>query len=84
MGSRAGLGLRERRAAAVVCYGWPGAVLRSVRGDDRGRSFLPKLRPAVVSCAIHTLLPKLPAAGVSPARSKYPSELRLPNIVIPT
>jgi len=84
MGGRAGLGLYERRAVAGVCNGGSGAVLRPVRGDDRGRSFLPELRPAVVSRAIHTLLPKLPSAVVSPARSKYPSELRLPNIVIPT
>jgi hypothetical protein len=47
--SRAGLGLRERRAAAGVCYGWPGTVLWPVRRDDRGRSFLPELCPAVVS-----------------------------------
>src|ERR1700722_30671 len=51
VGSRAGLGLRGRRAAAGVCVGWSGALLRSVRRDDRGRSFLPQLRPAVVSRA---------------------------------
>jgi|ERR1700722_9553675 hypothetical protein len=83
MDSRAGLGLRERRAAAGVCNGWSGAVLRPVRRDDRGRSFLPELRPAVVSCSIHTLLLKLPSAVVSSTGSKYPSELRLPNVVIP-
>jgi hypothetical protein len=99
MGSRSGLGLRERRAAAGVCYGWPGAVLRPVRGDDRRRSFLSELRPTVVSRAIHVLLPKqasasasraahtlllkLPAAVASPTRSNPPSELRPPNIVIP-
>src|SRR5579862_1726030 len=62
LGRRAGLGLCERRAAAGVCNGWSGAVLRPVRRDDRGRSFLPELRPAILSCAIHTLLPKLPSA----------------------
>src|SRR6202044_2090625 len=41
MGSRAGLGLCERRAAAGVCDGWAGAVPRPVRRDDRERSFLP-------------------------------------------
>jgi len=49
MGGRAGLGLRERRAAAGVCDGWASTVLRPVRSDDRGRSFLPKLCPAAVS-----------------------------------
>jgi hypothetical protein len=83
MGSRAGLGLCERRTAAGVCNGWSGAVLRQVRGDDRGRPFLPELCPAVVSRTIHTFLPKLPAAVVSPTRSKYPSGLRSPNIAIP-
>jgi hypothetical protein len=83
MVGRAGLGLRERRAAAGVCNGWSGEVLRPVRRDDCRRSFLPELRPAVVSCAIHTLLPKLPSAVVSPTRSKSLSELRPPNTVIP-
>jgi hypothetical protein len=50
--SRAGLGLCERRAANGVCDGRAGAVLRPVRRDDRGRSFLPELCPAVVSRAI--------------------------------
>src|ERR1700722_19771557 len=83
MGSRAGLGLCERRAAAGVCDGWAGAVLRPVRRDDRGRSFLPELCPAVVSRTIHEFLPKLLAAVVCPTRSKSPSELRPPTIVIP-
>jgi hypothetical protein len=52
MGGRAGLGLRERRAATGVCNCGSGAVLRPVRRDDRGRSFLPELCPAVVSRAI--------------------------------
>ncbi len=81
--SRARLGLCERRAAAGVCDGWSGAVLRPVRGDDRGRSFLPELRPTVVIRAIHTLLSKLPAAVVNPARSKSPSKLRPLNIAVP-
>ena len=83
MDSRAGLGLRERRAAAGVCNGWSGAVLRPVRSDDRGHSLLPELRPAVLSRKIHTLLPKLPATGVIPTRSKSPSKLRPPNMIIP-
>jgi len=49
VGGRAGLGLRERRAAAGVCDGRASTVLRPVRSDDRGRSFLPKLCPAAVS-----------------------------------
>ena len=49
MGGRAGLGLRERRAAAGVCDGWASTVLRPVRSDDRGRSFLPKMCSAAVS-----------------------------------
>ena len=51
MGGRVGLGVRERRPAASVCDGWSGAVLRSLRSNDRGRSFLPELREAAVSQA---------------------------------
>src|ERR1700722_563490 len=83
MGGRAGLGQCGRRATAGICNGWSGEVLRPMRSDDRGRSFLPELRPALVRLTIHTLLPKPPANVISPARSKSPSELRPPNIVIP-
>jgi hypothetical protein len=65
----------------LVALVW--ACASDVRRDDCRRSFLPELRPAVVSCAIHTLLPKLPSAVVSPTRSKSLSELRPPNTVIP-
>jgi|HubBroStandDraft_6_1064221.scaffolds.fasta_scaffold00177_21 hypothetical protein len=48
MGGGVDLGLRERRPAAGVCDGGAGAVLRALRSDDRGRSFLPELRPSAV------------------------------------
>ncbi len=76
MGGCAGLGLRERRPAAGVCHGWTGAVLPPVWGDDRGRSFLPKLRAAAVGGATNEALPETQASVVNPLRREAHGELR--------
>jgi len=68
LGGGAGLGVRERRSAAGVCNGWAGAVLRPLRSDDRGRSFLPELRAAAVIRASSkpSINPQPVAAGCAP------------------
>jgi hypothetical protein len=76
MGGRVGLGLRERRPAASVCDGWSGAVLRSLRSNDRGRSFLPELREAAVSRANDKVLSETPPSAVSRLRRDAHAELR--------
>jgi len=76
MGGGAGLGLRERGPAAGVCDGWAGAVLRALRSDDRGRSFLPELRAAAVSWANDKALSKTQPRAVSRLRRDARAELR--------
>jgi hypothetical protein len=74
LGGRADLGVRERRAAASVRHGWSGAVLRAVRSDDRGRSFLPELRASAVVSTTDKALSDTQPSAVDRATGKSRSE----------
>jgi hypothetical protein len=76
LGGGVGLGVRERRPAASVCDGWPGAVLRSLRCNDRGRSFLPELRAAAVSQANDKALSETQPSAASRLRRDAHAGLR--------
>src|ERR1700728_635077 len=78
LGGRLGLGVRERRTAAGVCDGWSGAVLRRVRSDDRGRSFLSKLRASAVEYTAGRFHSKAQASAVTRPASKSTSEMQPP------
>jgi hypothetical protein len=76
MGGSAGLGLRKRHPAAGVRDCWAGEVLRTVRSDDRGRSFLSKLRAAAVSCTTGKSVSTLRTPVVNPGIRDSLAELR--------
>src|ERR1700728_575 len=78
LGGRLGLGVRERRTAAGVCDGWSGAVLRPVRSDDRGRSFLPKLRAAALGRTTGRFRSKAERSAVTRVANKSTSEMQPP------